>query len=216
MIGAQGRSPRKPRGRGAERREEILDAAQNLFARQGVFGVSTREIAASLGLSQPALYTHFRNKEDILAELVERAFSELGRRMIALPVAEVTGRAALLRMGRIYIDFGLEQPDAYRIAFMLEKRRSQAESLHPRILAAGRDIFEDFQSRVAQLVSAGLTRPGEARLLTQSLWAGLHGLVSLLLARSQFSWDETETLITRHLELLADGVLAAEPLSPRR
>ena len=39
------RSPRKPKGHGAERREEILDAAQSLFAQKGVHAVSTRQIA---------------------------------------------------------------------------------------------------------------------------------------------------------------------------
>ena len=60
---------------------------------------------------------------------------------------------------------------------------------------------------MAQLVSTGSTRPGETRLLTQCLWAGMHGLVSLLLARRDFPWVDLELLIDRHLDMLADGVL---------
>jgi hypothetical protein len=52
--------------------------------------------------------------------------------------------------------------------------------------------------------------------LTQSIWAGLHGLVSLLIARPDFPWVERETLIARHLEMLADGLLSDVDLSPRR
>lgn len=99
---------------------------------------------------------------------------------------------------------------------MLEEKRTENSPLDARILGAGVDTFEDFQTRLARLVAAGQTRRGDARLLAQSLWAGLHGLVSLLLARREFPWVDIEMLITRHLELLADGVLAAEPLSPRR
>ena len=216
MVDGAGRSPRKPRGQGAERREEILAAALRLFGERGVLAVSTRDIAAAVRISQPALYAHFRSRDEILAELCERAFQALARRMDALPVDAVRDRATFLDMCRIYIDFGLEQPDAYRVAFMLEKQRAGAGALDPRILAAGVDTFGDFQARVTRLVSAGLTRPGEARLLTQSLWAGLHGLVSLLLARREFPWVDVETLVTRHLELLADGVLAADPVTPRR
>jgi len=216
MIAGAGRSPRKPKGQGAERRGEILDAALRLFAARGVLAVSTRDIASAVGISQPALYAHFRSRDEILAELCERAFLALAQRMEAIPVNAVRDRADLLAMCRIYIDFGLEQPDAYRVAFMLEKHRAGAETLDPRILAAGVDTFGDFQARVAQLVLAGLTRPGDARLLTQSLWAGLHGLVSLLLARREFPWVDIETLITRHLALLADGVLEDDPLTPRR
>jgi AcrR family transcriptional regulator len=216
MIPVQVRSTRKPRGRGSERRDEILDAALRLFSERGVMGVSTRDIAGTVGISQPALYAHFRSREDLLAELCERAFDELAQRMNALPEDDMTDRAALLRVGRVYIDFGLERPDAYRVAFMLEKRKSPAEDLDPRFLAAGLTTFEAFQKRLARLVSLGLTRPGDARLLAQSLWAGLHGLVSLLLARGDFPWVERETLIARHLDLLADGVLLTGPVTPRR
>lgn len=216
MIPAQVRSTPRHRGRGSERREEILDAALRLFSERGVVSVSTRDIAGMVGISQPALYAHFRNRDDLLAELCERAFRELEQRMEALPEDAMTDRAALLRVCRVYIDFGLERPEAYRVAFMLEKRRSPAEELDPRFLAAGLTTFEAFQKRLARLVSLGLTRPGDARLLAQSLWAGLHGLVSLFLARGEFPWVEKETLITRHLDLLADGVLRPGPVTPRR
>lgn len=216
MIPVEGRSTRKPRGRGPERREEILDAALRLFSQSGVMAVSTRDIAGAVGISQPALYAHFRNRDDLLTELSERAFSELEQRMSALSADAMTGRAAFLRFCRIYIDFGLEQPDAYRMAFMLEKRRSRFETLDPRILAAGLKTFQCFEERLARLVSRSLTRPGEARLLAQTLWAGLHGLVSLWLARREFPWADRETLITRYLDMLADGLFQPEDVTPRR
>ncbi len=179
-------------------------------------GVSTRDIAGRVGISQPALYAHFRSRDDLLAELCERAFNEQAQRMRALPEDARTDRAALVCICRVYIDFGLEKPDAYRVAFMLEKRKSAEEPLDPRFLAAGLATFEAFQKRLAKLVALGLTRPGDARLLAQSLWAGLHGLVSLLLARGEFPWVERETLIARHLDLLADGVLLPGSFTPRR
>ena len=216
MIPTEVRSTRTPRGRGFETRDEILDAALRLFSEHGVMGVSTRQIAGRVGISQPALYAHFRNRDDLLAELCERAFSELEQRLNTLPEDAMTDRTALLRVCRFYIDFGLERPDAYRMAFMQEKRKSPDEDLDPRFLAAGLTTFEAFQKRLARLVSLGLTRPGDARLLAQSLWAGLHGLVSLLLARGEFPWVERETLIARHLDLLADGVLHPDSLTPRR
>ncbi|MCA3722102.1 TetR/AcrR family transcriptional regulator [Phenylobacterium sp.] len=216
MIPVEGRSTRKPRGRGNERREEILNAALRLFSQSGVTAVSTRDIAGAVGISQPVLYTHFRNRDDLLAEVTERAFSELEQRVSPFSIDAMTGRAAFLRFCRIYVDFGLEQPDAYRMAFMLEKRKSRLEALDPRILAAGLKTFQRFEERLARLVSRGLTRPGDARLLAQTLWAGLHGLVSLLLARQDFPWADRETLITRHLDMLADGLFQPEDVTPRR
>lgn len=210
------RSPRKPKGQGAERRQEILDAALILFAQRGVLGVTTRDIAAAVGLSQPALYGHFRNRDEITAEVCEQAFRQLKDRIEALPVADEVSRGGFLRLCRTYIDFGLEQPDAYRIAFMLEKAQTQSDPPDARILAAGIDVYEAFRDWVAQLVAAGLTRPGDVSLLTQALWAGLHGLTSLLIARPHFPWVNPEALIARHLEILADGILRPEGVSLRR
>lgn len=55
----------------ASAREEILDAAAELFARRGYAATSTRLIAETVGIRQASLYYHFANKEQILAELLE-------------------------------------------------------------------------------------------------------------------------------------------------
>jgi AcrR family transcriptional regulator len=52
-----------------ERREEILEACLELFARHGVHGVTTRMIADAAGISEALLYRHFRSKEELFAEL---------------------------------------------------------------------------------------------------------------------------------------------------
>jgi len=216
MLVSAVRSPRKPRGHGGERRQEILDAALALYAERGVLGVSTREIAAAVGISQPAIYAHFRSLDALREEVCTQAFAELRRRQAAQGDEDGSTRDGFLRTCRTYIDFGLEQPDAYRVAFMLEKPASDTDVDGDRVLAAGLEAFGDFRRRLERLAAAGLTRPGDLTLLTQSLWAGLHGLVSLLIARPDFPWMERETLIARHLELLADGVLQEEGVTPRR
>ncbi|NDK90878.1 TetR/AcrR family transcriptional regulator [Gordonia desulfuricans] len=52
-------------------REEILDAAAELFVRHGYSGTSTRMIADAVGVRQSSLYHHFKNKDDLLAALLE-------------------------------------------------------------------------------------------------------------------------------------------------
>ena len=53
---------RKARGSGHERVGEILEAARELFLQHGVEGVSTRQIATRVVISQTALYVYFKNK----------------------------------------------------------------------------------------------------------------------------------------------------------
>lgn len=209
MKSPQTRSPRKPKGQGAERREEILDAAQGLFAQKGVHAVSTRQIAEIAGISQPALYAYFATKDDIAAELCVRAFAILGQRMAQARVGYTPTTENFDRCLRVYIDFGLDHPDAYRVAFMLEKSvdGSFLEKTGGRPMAAGREVFQVFVEMVGELHAAGLMAGDDPMAATQSLWAGLHGLVSLLIARPEFPWIERETLIAAHVAMLRRGAL---------
>lgn len=188
---------RKPRGQGGERREEILEHAQHLFAAHGVHSVSTRQIADAVGISQPTLYAYFPNKGELLDEVSVRAFERLHR-----AAHEPHGGAdALERMVRGYIAFGLENPDAYRIAFMLE--RPVDPCIDPQAFAekmqAARQAFDSLRRVVADRLGPG--HP-DVEVAAQSLWAGMHGLVSLLLARAGFPWVERERLIDRHVACL--------------
>lgn len=61
----------EPRRRGATGREEILDASAELFVRHGYSGTSTRMIAEAVGIRQASMYHYFKNKDDILAALLE-------------------------------------------------------------------------------------------------------------------------------------------------
>jgi AcrR family transcriptional regulator len=60
-----------PRLSSQERRSAIIDAAIELFAERGFRGVTTRELAAAVGVSEPVLYQHFPSKKDIYAAIIE-------------------------------------------------------------------------------------------------------------------------------------------------
>lgn len=203
------RSPRKPKGQGAERREEILDAALSLFSQRGVQAVSTRQIAERAGISQPALYAYFATKDDIAAELCVRAFAILAERMAAARVDHVPTPEAFERCLRVYIDFGLDHPDAYRVALMLEKSvdGSFLEKTGGRPMAAGLETFKAFLEIVSDFHARGMTVDDDPMVATQVLWAGLHGLVSLLIARPEFPWIDRERLIATHVAMLRRGAL---------
>ncbi len=209
MKSPQTRSPRKPKGQGAERREEILDAAQSLFAQKGVHAVSTRQIAEIAGISQPALYAYFTTKDDIAAELCVRAFAILSARMEAARVDYTPTAESFERCLRVYIDFGLDHPDAYRVAFMLEKSvdGSFLEKTGGKPMAAGKEVFHVFVEMVGEMHAEGHMAGDDVMAATQSLWAGLHGLVSLLIARPEFPWIDREQLIATHVAMLRRGAL---------
>jgi AcrR family transcriptional regulator len=203
-----GRSPRKPKGQGAERREEILSAALRLFMEHGAANVSTRQIAQAVGVSQPTLYAYFPTKDDIGRELHGRAFAMLADRLAEGDGGPIETPACMARMLRIYVDFGLENPDMYKIAFMSEGAQARA-LLRPQDIAlspATQSTYGVLRREIAKLHARGLTIALDPETLTQSVWSAMHGLVSLLIAKPAFPWVEREHLIDSHLAIVARGV----------
>ena len=74
-------------------------------------------------------------------------------------------------------------------------------------MAAGKEVFQVFAEMVAQFHARGETVSDDPMAATQALWAGLHGLVSLLIARPEFPWIDREALIATHVAMLRRGAL---------
>ena len=207
MLGTPQRSPRKAKGAGPERREEILAAALRLFGQFGLYGVSTRQIAQAVGVSQPTLYAYFASKDEIAAELHARAFRELEARL-RVGVRDADTREAVAAGLRIYLDFGLENPDAYRVAFMIEGPHGRVAVAGPvdesDVSVPGHTAFDILRRMIADLHRRGLGAGDDPERMAQSVWAGMHGLVSLLIARPGFPWAEREALVAGHVRMLAD------------
>ncbi|HVB44136.1 MAG TPA: helix-turn-helix domain-containing protein [Streptosporangiaceae bacterium] len=92
------------------RREEILDAAAQLFARRGFHGVSIDDIGAAVGISGPGLYRHFPGKTAVLAEMLLRISQQLLDEGSRAVLSAADAPAALDALVRKHIDFALGQP----------------------------------------------------------------------------------------------------------
>ena len=154
-----------------------------------------------MGISQPSLYAHFPTREAIAVELSHRAFDRLRARLIAALAAGGTSYERLVRAGREYIAFGLEEPAAYRVAFMLEGAGPAAGAAK---LTAGRAAFEVVRGFFREV--RGDDGPA-TDMAAQSCWAAKHGLVALLLSRPEFPWVERAALIEHHLRTICRAAL---------
>ena len=183
-----------------DRREHILDEAQRLFLGHGLEAVTTRQIAHAVGISQPSLYAHFANRDAIAVELCIRAFQQLEQRLGAVD-ARLTGLERVRELCRAYITFGLEQPAAYRVAFHADIAVDDESGMH-RGLEAGISAFSILRQAYADIIADA----AQAELAAQTVWAGIHGLVSILLTRPEFPFVDLQQLIDAHL----DRLLAAD------
>ena len=87
---------------GAATKKKIERAALSLFVRQGVAQTSIKEIALEANVSQGAMYTYYKSKDDLAWELFARDFSDIGHSLWAIVVACVGGVLArwLNRVGK--------------------------------------------------------------------------------------------------------------------
>jgi AcrR family transcriptional regulator len=99
----------------SDRRSQLLSAAERLFAERGFLAVRLEDIGAAAGVSGPAIYRHFPNKESLLVELLVGISTRLlaGARNAQSRNADAT--AALDELIDFHLDFALGEPDLIRI-----------------------------------------------------------------------------------------------------
>ena len=188
-----------------QRRAEILDAAKQLFVEEGYAATTIRRIAAKLGVSSTALYVYFPDKDAILVEICDATFAGLIVELEEVRRESADPLSALAKSLERYIRFGLDHSNEYELTFVtrrskeLQKLKTESENL-------GMQAFARFYDCVDAVVRAGLTNDSDTRRLTQQLWAAIHGLVVLLLLRSEFPWTERDSLIRGHVAMLVYGV----------
>lgn len=191
-------------------RQEILDAARAILLAEGYAHLSMRRIAERIEYSPTTIYHYFNNKDDILyhlcVETLERQYEVLSRAGEDQHPPYHRLRATL----RAYIDFGLSEPDRYKIAFMVDvSRYVSTASILEQGSVADKLIALMCQRVQEALVAAGCSR--DVKSVFEALWAHCHGLVSLLIGHPDFPWTEREDLINTGLDLSLAGLSVKEP-----
>ncbi|RMH26595.1 MAG: TetR/AcrR family transcriptional regulator [Planctomycetota bacterium] len=92
----------------AQRREQLLDVAETLFATQGYAGATTAQIAKAAGVTEPIIYRHFKSKRDLFVALIERT----GRRTLELWQRDLSdAQDPAERLARILADNPMVSPE---------------------------------------------------------------------------------------------------------
>ncbi|MHA6743020.1 SACE_7040 family transcriptional regulator [Rhodococcus erythropolis] len=99
----------------ADRRRQLLDAAARLIAERGFVSVRLEDLGAAVGISGPAVYRHFPNKDAVLVELLVGISARLHEGGSAAAEAADSPSAALDALVEFHLDFALGEPDLIRI-----------------------------------------------------------------------------------------------------
>ncbi len=208
-----GTKERRERER-AEVREKILEAARELFVSEGYEAVTMRKIANRIEYSPTAIYLHFKDKESVLRELCDADFIALARQFAKIGrIADPVER--LRKAAHAYTEFGLEHPNHYQLMFMtphppIDKAESAVEKGNPE-----EDAYAFLKAAVEEALATGRFRSGldDPDLLAQTLWAGLHGVVALQIAKANDPWCDWRSTTARSglmTDVLVRGLIRGE------
>lgn len=192
---------RARKGDGDLLRHEILEAAERLLLETGSEeAVSIRAVADAAGVTPPSIYRHFVDKTHLIFEVCSRQFDLLDDAIEAACEAIDDPVEAMQARGRAYVRFGIEHPEHYRIMFMGPAYATPDQWND--LLASG--AFAHLVDGLQAAVDAGVVSVGPGGdLLSMALhvWANIHGLTSLLVARPTMPWPELDAFVDEHLAL---------------
>jgi AcrR family transcriptional regulator len=200
------KSARKPKGDGHLRRGEILAAAEKIFIAEGYAGATIRKIADAVGVSSTALYMHFRDKDQILLEISDGAIERLLNLNTDIGGRPIDPVSRVRLMLEAYMRFALENPNTYELVFCGSGASISVEK-QAGTLELGDRCFEKFSEPFREIAAAGRLRSGTAQSAAEVLWAGCHGLVSLLITKPNRTWSSSEHLMGVMLDGLLNGLV---------
>jgi AcrR family transcriptional regulator len=163
-----GIAERKGRDR-AEREHRIVAAARVIAEREGWDAVTIRRLADEIEYSQPVLYSHFENRDAIVAAVAVKGFQELAVALRKAASGSNGRRNALKNVALAYLAFALSHPALYEAMFVRPTVLRFAEAGTRPELRAGFDAL-------AEVVAPFCA---DAALVTETFWSALHGLAEL-------------------------------------
>lgn len=186
-------------------RRALLDETLATIRREGVEGVTLREIGARLGVSRTALYRHFADKGALISAVAAEGFRTLRERTAAAWAGGNGGIAAFEAMGFAYVRFAVENPTHFRVMFSRHIDRAPAD---PALATEGRGAFMVLVDAVAELQRNGTLYPDDTELMARHIWAVVHGVANLAVDGRLPEPDGIEQLTRYSIKRLLLGIAA--------
>jgi AcrR family transcriptional regulator len=171
--------PKKKSYHHGDLKNALIEAGADILSNEGVSALSLRKVAQKAGVSHAAPYAHFADKQALIA-----AISTEGYKKLYAQIAQVAERYRSDPLRRFveaswaYVQFALDEPDQFKVTLsgMIEKEQD-----YPAFVETAKQTFNLVVDIVTQCQQAGFLRKGAADLTAVSVWALIHGFVSLLL-----------------------------------
>jgi len=192
----------------AEKREEmttrISETARRLFQTEGYSTVSMRRIAGEIGCSPMTLYKYYDAKIDILRTLWADVFDELFSGLDSISGSEKLPAEALVCLSATYVDYWLNNREAYRLVFVADGVTQPDVSIfldNPDIIAR----YNVFAAAIAKACADDLDAD-ILKLKLDTLVCALHGIAHNAITISGYDWADSEDM----LRIVVAGIIARQ------
>ncbi len=157
----------------------LIQAGVEILSKEGMEGLSLRKVAQRAGVSHSAPYSHFPDKQSLVAAISTEGFNQLYSELDAAILAYPKNPRKQLQEGiRAYVQFALNNTDTFKIMFSgaLEKEKE-----YPSFVAISSKTFQRVVDVVRACQEAGLLHSSSAEMMAVAVWGQVHGIVSLAL-----------------------------------
>jgi TetR/AcrR family transcriptional regulator len=165
----------------AQRRQEIINIAENLFIAKGYDGVTIEEVAKQAGLAIGTLYLYFKNKDSLFYAVVQRRIVELKHLLEDAANKGSNGAERLFATDEVSLEFSKKYPGIFEIFVheMQSSRFSHDESTRE-MAKLGREIYLVLLKYIEEGTADGSLRPGLNPVMTTFFWMiAMQNIVSL-------------------------------------
>lgn len=182
--------------RGQQRREQLLQAALELFAENGYEGTCTRHIAERTGVTEGVLFKHFATKQDLFAEVLQHFGPG---HLIRLPLEELSDlplAEALDRQVRAFLEASWEHRHLLHMLFHSARR-------DPAAAAELKRQFEEVREAVRRLLTArverGEVRPEMIEAAMQIIGLSMRAFNMQFRRRAEAEWPAESDVFAKNL-----------------
>ena len=152
-------------------REQLLDAVRQLIEAHGLDGFTIAEACRLAGVSTAAPYKHFKDREEILREVILAAMTRMGEAMQAAADAHPAGDPRrIVALGKAYVGFARAEPGIFAVMF----GHAGTHADDPALAEEGRGKFAIVLRVVAEHLEREMDDP-EVIARAYALWCAVHG-----------------------------------------
>lgn len=162
-------------------KESILQAAKKLFLKEGFEATSIRKIAAEIEFSPTTIYLYYKDKTEIAHALHQEGFKALAEQFKVLVHIEHPFER-LKAMGRVYMQFALENRDFYELMFVMKEPIDYlGQECADHHWEEGAQAFHQLLATVHACQEKGYFKKFESESFALLVWSTMHGLCTLQL-----------------------------------